>query len=83
MPALVKTDAFPWSPKHMEFTRLCDRLKSFKNWKGTVAPQPQDLAEAGFFYLGKVIIKFCLIYLCDIKYLLICRQRRCCCMLLV
>ena len=43
------------TPKYMQYTRVCDRIKSFQKWTEKFAHQPNKLAEAGFFYLGKHI----------------------------
>ena len=42
-------------PKHPEYCGLIDRVHSFKHvvWPET-SPTPASLAEAGFFYAGKL-----------------------------
>ena len=53
MPALTGDEWLQRSPKYIKYSNVYDRLQSFKDWSEALAPQPQDLAEAGFFYLGK------------------------------
>lgn len=39
-------------PKFSKFISKEERLKTFKNWPSSMKQTPEELAEAGFFYLG-------------------------------
>lgn len=43
-------------PKHSEYKSRALRVQSFTNWPPDVRQQPEQLAAAGFFYLGKYIV---------------------------
>lgn len=38
---------------HTQFATESARLSSFKDWPRSMAPKPEELAEAGFFYTGQ------------------------------
>lgn len=40
-------------PRHPQMASLSTRLMSFRDWPQAMPQKPQQLAEAGFFYLGK------------------------------
>ena len=40
------------APKHPRFSHEVDRQASFHHWLPTIPVKPQDLAQAGFYYLG-------------------------------
>ena len=42
----------PAGPKHGHMTHEETRLLTFQDWPQAMPQKPQDLAEAGFFYLG-------------------------------
>lgn len=44
------------SPAHPQQSSLAARLRSFAKWPSDVPVSKEDLAEAGFFYIGIVII---------------------------
>lgn len=40
-------------PKHPGYRSLYERLNTFKQWPISIHQKPQDLAEAGYFYLQR------------------------------
>lgn len=41
-----------WKPDNTLFTSYSSRLKSFEKWPKQMKPTGQELAHAGFYYLG-------------------------------
>ncbi len=41
-------------PAHPKHSTLENRLRTFRDWPPALKQQPQELAEAGFFYIGKM-----------------------------
>lgn len=39
--------------QHGDFALESERLKSFKNWPKSMRQKPEELSDAGFFYIGK------------------------------
>ncbi|ABQ51959.1 iap-3 [Spodoptera litura granulovirus] len=40
-------------PTHPMYDTVESRLASFKNWTKTTGPKPEELADAGFYYVGE------------------------------
>ena len=49
----VSGNPTPIAPKHPRFSNKVDREASFRHWSPAMSIKPKDLAEAGFFYLGR------------------------------
>lgn len=43
-----------YSPAHPSYITLEARLESFESWPSALKLRPQELADAGFFYTGKI-----------------------------
>jgi len=46
-------------PKHPEYALESTRLDTFKNWPIDIAQKPLQLAECGFYYLGRLDLVRC------------------------
>jgi Inhibitor of Apoptosis domain. len=40
-------------PTNSKFSTLEARLRTFREWPPALRQKPKDMAEAGFFYIGK------------------------------
>lgn len=49
-------------PKHSKYMTEEARIASFEKWPKSDIKDPRELAEAGFYYTGKLKFYFC--YLC-------------------
>ena len=45
-------------PVHAKYATLEGRLRTFRDWPPALKQQPKDLAESGFYYIGKNSVKF-------------------------
>ena len=52
----------PHPPNHPRFTHKTARLASFHHWPPSMPVRPDNLAEAGFFYIGQSIDNLVLCY---------------------
>lgn len=43
-------------PRFAAYTTVEARLKSFTNWPARLKQTPRAMAEAGFFYLGNILV---------------------------
>ena len=40
-------------PAHPKYATVEARLRTFKDWPPALKQQPKDLADSGFYYIGK------------------------------
>lgn len=42
-----------YGPVHSKYATIEARLRTFRDWPPGLKQQPKDLAESGFYYMGK------------------------------
>ena len=42
-------------PLHPQYATLEARLRTFREWPPALRQQPKELADAGFYYIGKMV----------------------------
>jgi hypothetical protein len=46
-------------PFHPKYSTVESRLRTFRDWPPALKQKPDELAEAGFYYIGRSALKGC------------------------